>query len=197
MQNFNHIESLWAEHSVELKISADEMLKQVKKDVNHIKTKSILNILGMVASFLTINLVWIYIPAEYISTHIGMSIILITIGVYLGILYKHHRMISKTDYTMYPNQYLNTLKNYQLIRFKLYNRMFWIYTVFLSIGLLLYFIEIFEHFSFLQKTITLSFTFIWILYCSTILRTKVMNREKERINLLIEKLERISNQFKD
>lgn len=195
MQDFNHLESLWTAHSVDIKISADDMLKQVKKDVNHIKTKSVLNILGMIASFIAIGLVWIFIPSQFLTTHIGISIILVTIGIYLGILYKHHRMISKTDFTVNPNQYLNTLKNYQLIRFKLYNRIYWLYTIFLFLGLFLYFIEIFEHFSTLQTTTTVVATLLWMLFCSTILRKKVMQREKERINLLIEKFERISEQF--
>jgi hypothetical protein len=34
MQEFNEIEALWAKHTVEVKISADEMLKQVKRS-NH------------------------------------------------------------------------------------------------------------------------------------------------------------------
>ena len=41
MQEFDHIEALWAKHTVDVKISADDMLKQAKKDVGNIKPKSL------------------------------------------------------------------------------------------------------------------------------------------------------------
>ena len=54
MQAFDQIQELWQKHDVEVKVSADEMLQQVKKEVNGLKLKSALNILGMLASFIAI-----------------------------------------------------------------------------------------------------------------------------------------------
>ena len=62
-------------------------------------------------------------------------------------------------------------------------------------GIIFYFIEILSLFSLLQKVIAIGLTFLWILFCSTILRKAVIKREKERIALLIEKFERISQQI--
>jgi hypothetical protein len=49
MQEFDHIEALWAAHTVDVKISSDEMLKQAKKEVNGMRTKSLLNIGGFLS----------------------------------------------------------------------------------------------------------------------------------------------------
>ena len=195
MQAFDQIQQLWQKHEVEVKVSADEMLQQVKKEVNGLKLKSALNILGMLASFIAIAALWIFFHFESWTTHVGISITIIAIGVYTLILYRDYRLISKTDFTAHPHEYLNNLKTYQLNRFKLYNSLYWFYMIALSLGLLFYFVEILSHFTTVQKVLAIGLTALWMLFCSTILRKAVMSREKERIALLIEKFERISGQI--
>ncbi|MFD2286901.1 hypothetical protein GJU39_09135 [Pedobacter petrophilus] len=195
MQAFDQIQELWQKHEVEVKFSADEMLQQAKKEVNGLKFKSALNIIGMAASFIAIAALWIFFHFDSWTTHVGISITIITIGIYTLILYRDYRLIAKTDFTAHPQEYLNNLKTYQLNRYKLYNSLYWFYTVALSTGIFFYFIEILSHFNLVQKIIAIGLTFLWILFCSTILRRAVIKREKERIALLIEKFERISGQI--
>ncbi|MBE5319521.1 hypothetical protein IM793_10145 [Pedobacter sp. MR2016-19] len=195
MQAFDQIQELWQKHEVEVKVSADEMLQQAKKEVNGLKLKSALNILGMLASFIAIAALWVFFHFESWTTHVGISITIIAIGVYTLILYRDYRLISKTDFTAHPNEYLNNLKTYQLNRYKLYNTLYWFYMIALSLGLIFYFVEILAHFTVVQKVLAVGLTALWILFCSTILRKAVINREKERIALLIEKFERISGQI--
>ncbi|GAA3980361.1 hypothetical protein GCM10022246_35600 [Pedobacter ginsengiterrae] len=197
MQAFDQIQELWQKHEVEVKVSADEMLQQAKKEVNGLKLKSALNILGMLASFIAIAALWIFYHFESWTTHVGISITIIAIGVYTLILYRDYRLISKTDFTVHPNEYLNNLKTYQLNRYKLYNSLYWFYVIALSLGIIFYFVEILAYFNMAQKVIAVGLTFLWMLFCSTILRKAVIKREKERISLLIEKFERISGQISE
>jgi hypothetical protein len=195
MQAFDQIQELWQKHEVEVKVSADEMLQQVKKEVGGLKLKSALNIIAMLASFLAIAALWIFFHFESWTTHVGISITIIAIGVYTLILYRDHRLIAKSDFTAHPHEYLNNLKTYQLNRYKLYNSLYWFYAIALSLGIIFYFVEILSFFSTTQKIVAVGLTFLWILFCSTILRKAVIKREKERIALLIEKFERLSGQI--
>lgn len=195
MQAFDQIQELWQKHEVEVKVSADEMLTQAKKEVGGIKLKSALNILGMVVSLLAIVSVWIFFQFQSWTTHVGIGITVLAIFVYTIILYRDYRLIANNDITDHPQKFLNSLKTYQLNRYVLYNKLYWFYTVALSAGLIFYFIEVLSSFSVIQKTIAIGFTFLWILFCSTLVRKSVMKREKQRIDLLIEKFERISGQF--
>ena len=195
MQAFDQIQELWQKHEVEVKFSADEMLQQAKKEVNGLKFKSALNIIGMAVSFIAIAALWLFFHFDSWTTHLGISITIITIGVYTLILYRDYRLIAKTDFTAHPRAYLDNLKTYQLNRFKLYNSLYWFYTVALSTGIIFHFIEILSYLSMIPKLSAIDFTFIWILFCSTILRKAVIKRGKERISLLIEKFERISDQI--
>ncbi|WP_406827146.1 hypothetical protein [Pedobacter sp. KACC 23697] len=195
MQAFDQIQELWQKHEVEVKVSADEMLQQAKKEVNGLKLKSALNIGGMLLSFIAIAALWIFFHFQSWTTHVGISITVIAIGVYTLILYRDYRLISKNDFTAHPNEFLNNLKTYQLNRYKLYNTLYWFYAIALSLGIIFYFVEILAYFNTIQKVIAIGLTALWIIFCSTILRKAVIKREKERIALLIEKFERISAQI--
>ena len=196
MQEFNHIEALWAAHTVDVKISSDEMLKQAKKDVNNMRTKSILNIFGMGLSFVAVACLWLF-NFESWTTHAGITIIVMAIAVYTLILYNNYLIIAKSDFTVNPNEFISQLKLYQLNRHTLYNKLYWFYAIALSLGMVLYFFELLNYLSFWAQVAFVGGSFGWMIFCSTLVRKAVIKRDKERIALLIEKFERISAQFKE
>lgn len=195
MQEFDQIEALWAKHTVDVTISADEMLKQAKKDVNAMRTKSLLNIGGMILSIIAMAMLWFFYDVQNWTTHAGISIIIITILVYTAILYNNYKIISKVDFTVNPNEFITKLKLYQLDRLTMYNRLYWFYTIALSLGAALYFIEVLSHMEFWMQIIAVGVSIGWMVFCSTLVRKAVIKKDKERIALLIEKFERISGQL--
>lgn len=196
MQEFDQIEALWAKHTVDVKISADEMLKQVKKDVNGMRTRSLLNLAGMAISIVAMAMLWIFYDVQSWTTHAGISIIIVSIAVYTIILYNQHRLIAKNDFTANPNEFIASLKQYQLNRFALYNRLYWFYAIALSLGMIFYFVEILAHLELWMQLLAIVVSFGWMIFCSTLVRKAVIKRDKERIALLIEKFERISGQLR-
>lgn len=197
MQEFDHIQSLWQSHSVEVKISSDEMLQQAKKEVNAIRNKSLLNIVGMLLSFVAMVMLWVFYDFNSWIAQLGLTIFLSAIAVSTFMLYKSHQLLAKNDFTTDPNEFLNSLKRYQLSRFSLYSKLYWFYAIALSLGIVLYFFEILSYFELWAQTLIVLFTFGWIILCSTLVRKSVMRKEKERIALIIEKFERLGNQFKE
>ena len=196
MQEFNHIEALWAKHTVDVTISSDDMLKQAKKEVNSMRTKSLLNIGGMILSVLAMATLWMFYDVQTWTTHAGISIMISAILVFTFILYHNYRIISNIDFTVNPNEFIAKLKLYQLNRLAMYNRLYWFYTLALSLGMALYFIEILAHMEFWMQTIAIVLSFGWMIFCSTLVRKAVIKKDKERIALLIEKFERISGQLR-
>jgi fatty acid desaturase len=197
MQEFEHIQSLWDTHKVEVKISSDEMLRQAKKEVSSIKLKSLLNLAGMVISFMAFTSIWTFYDVQSWTTHAGLTIIITAVGIYTFLMYQGHRLISNNDFTIHPKAFLENLKRYQVNRFSLYNKLYWIYTVALSIGLVLCFFEMLARLDLWIQYLVVLFSFAWFIFCSALVRKVAMKREKERIALLIEKFERLSTQFKD
>ncbi len=196
MQEFNHIEALWAAHTVDVKISSDEMLKQAKKDVNNMRNKSLLNIFGMGLSFVIVACLWLF-DFESWTTHAGITIIVMAIAVYTIILYNNYRIIAKSDFTINPKEFISQLKLYQINRHNLYNQLYWFYAIALSLGLVLYCFELLTHFNLWLQILFVVLSFGWMIFCATLVRKAAIRKDKERIALLIEKFERISGQFKE
>jgi len=196
MQEFDQIQSLWQSHSVEVKISPEEMLMQVKKDVTGIRRRSLLNIYGMVLSFAAIAALLIFFQSGPWTTQAGLVIIIVSVAVSTFILYKDYKIIANNDFTAHPNDFLLKLKAYQLNKFTIYTKLYWFYALALSLGSVLFFYETLGNLDLLLQTGIIAFTCFWMVLCATILRRSYIKREKERLDLLIEKFERISNQFK-
>lgn len=196
MQEFDHIQSLWQSHTVAVKLSADEMLAQAKKEVNSMRNRSILNIAGLGLSFLAVASL-LFFHFQSWTTYAGIAVVLIAIGASIFMLYKGHRLISKNDFTTHPNEFLTSLKEYQISRFNLHHKMYWIYTAALSIGSALYFIEVLSYMDLWAQVLIVVFTPLWMIFCSTLVRKAVIRKDRERISLLIEKFERLGSQFKE
>ena len=195
MQEFDHIEAIWAAHQVDIRISADEMLKQAKKEVGGIRRREMLNIIGMTVSFFGLSVFWFVFDFYSVLTHIGMSIIILSIMVFTVILYNNHKIISKTDFTANPIEFLNNLKKYQLNHYALYRNFYWFYVFALSLGMAFSYWEILDGLNRWVQGAAIFFSFVWIVFCSTLLRKAIIKRNKERMTLLIEKFTRISEQF--
>ena len=172
------------------------MLKQVKKEVNGMRTRSLMNIAGMAISIVAMAMLWLLYDVQNWTTHAGISIIIAAIAVYTVILYSQHRLIAKNDFTANPNEFIANLKQYQLNRFALYNKLYWFYTIALSLGMIFYFVEILAHLDVWMQILVIAVSFGWMIFCSTLVRKAVIKKDKERIALLIEKFERISGQLK-
>jgi hypothetical protein len=162
-----------------------------------IRAKSRLNLLGMIGSFATLAGLLLFAEFESWTTLAGLSIIVILVAIYTFILYKDHRLIAQNDFTEYPKAFLSKLKAYQVNKFTLYNKLYWVYISALSIGVVLYSYEKLNQMSPVMQIILVVFTIIWMVLCATVFRKSYLKGEKERIGLLIEKFERISEQFKD
>ena len=197
MQEFDHIQSLWQSHSVEVKISSDEMLSQAKKEVTSIRTRSLFNISGMVLSIAAIVALLLFSPFNSWTTQTGLIIIIISVAISTVILYKDHRIIRQNDFTEHPGAFLSRLKVYQLNKFTIYNKLYWFYATALSLGCIFYFYEVLNNLSPALQIGIIAFTIFWMALCATILRRAYIKREKERLDLLIEKFERISEQFNE
>lgn len=195
MHEFDHIKSLWQSHSPEPGISAEEMLKQAKLEVNAIRRKSLLNIAGMLISLAAIATLLLTYDFKSWTAMLGVGIILLTVAIYTLLLYREHAMLSKQDFTINPSSFIERLKEYQFSRYQLYTRLYWFYPMAISAGMILYFMETFERMEPWTQLAIIVFSFCWMVFCATYLRKAFLKREKERLELLIEKFERISAQI--
>lgn len=118
-----------------------------------------------------------------------------TMILYVMMMVRDYRIISAQDVTINPTAYLQTLKEYQRNRVKVYGWMYYLYVVLISAGLLLYFYEVLQSASATFKIAAYGLTGIWLLFCTFYLKNRFVKGEQDKLNLMIDRLVRLQNQF--
>ncbi len=195
MKDFDHLMSVWQEQPKQDQLSVDDVLKQVNTGVSGISQKLLWGVAIMISSFVGLLAVMLFFVFTSWLTYIGIIILLITLLLYSMVMLRDYRLISKQDITINPTAYLQSLKEYQKSRAELYGWLFYLYVILLSAGLVLYLYEILQSSSVLFKSIVYGGSALWFLFCTFYLKDRFVKSEQKKINEMIERLERLQNQF--
>ncbi|MFD2872119.1 hypothetical protein ACFS5N_06555 [Mucilaginibacter ximonensis] len=195
MKDFDHIMSVWQDQPKKDQLSVDDVLKQVKKGVNSLSRKLFWNITIMGITLSGILAVMLFFVFNAWQTYLGIVIILATVLLSLLVMLRDYRIISKHDITINPAAYLQDLKEYQRNRSKLYGRLYYIYVLMMSTGLFLYFMEVLQSSSTMFKVVSYTVYVAFILFSTFYIRRQFVKNEQEKLNLIIDRLTRLQNQF--
>jgi magnesium-transporting ATPase (P-type) len=195
MKDFDHLMSVWQGQPKPDQLSVDDVLKQVKKGIRSITTKLYWSIVAMVVITIFAFIITFFLAFKSWVTTVGILIVLVTMLMYLSLIVRHYHILSKRDATLNPSEYLDSLKAYQKNRTKVIGWFYYIYTLLISGGLALYLIEVLETASLPFKLITYGSTAIWFLFTTFYLKPRMFKNEEEKLNLMIDRLVRLKEQF--
>jgi len=194
MKDFDHIMSVWQEQPVHDKLSVDDVLKQVKKGVSNLANKLRWNIVALIAVLASTIAVLLFSVFTWVA-YAGILIMMVCMMFYFSMIIRHYRILNKHDATISPTEYLVSLHQYQKERAKTVGWFYYIYVLLISIGLLLFFYEILSTFSLYGKITVYSLTVVWLLFCTFYLKRRIFQYEQEKLNIMIDRLERLKSQF--
>ena len=195
MKEFEHLMSVWQGQPKPGRLSVDEALKQVKKGIRGITNKLYWGIVAMISLIVCAFIITFFFSFRSPATTIGILIILITMLMYLTLIIRHYHILNKHDLTLNPTEYLDTLKTYQKNRSKTIGWFYYTYMLLISTGLALYFIEVLADAPVYFKLVTYGSTIIWFLFITFYLKPRMFKNEEEKLNLMIDRLIRLQEQF--
>lgn len=189
------LKDLWQKQSISQPDIEDlfSKLKQFKK--SNMRNLIKLNIL-LLATSAFILFIWLYFQPQFITTKIGIILIISAIFIFL---FSHNQQISifnKIDNALSNNEYLQTLialKNKQQF---LQTTMLNLYFVILSAGICLYMYEYTVRMTTVSAILTYAITSAWVIFNWLYIKPKTIKKQQAKLNDLITKFENISNQFK-
>ncbi|MBW4891674.1 hypothetical protein KXQ82_18250 [Mucilaginibacter sp. HMF5004] len=195
MKDFEHIMSVWQAQPVNDQLSVDEALKQVKKGISGLSRKLMWGIVAMIVALVNSFAVLFFSVFQSWVTYVGLFIMVLTMLLYVLMMIRDYRIIHKRDATSSPTEYLEDLKQYQKNRARLYGNLYYTYVMLLSVGLTLYFLEVLQDATIIGKIVVYTLTLSWFLICTFYLKQRIVKSEEEKINLIVERLERLKGQF--
>ncbi|MRX40531.1 hypothetical protein GJU43_14675 [Flavobacterium sp. LC2016-23] len=139
--------------------------------------------------------VWYYYQPEFISTKIGIILGILAMVIYVGVYNRLLGIYKDSDATRDNYEYLQQLilirKRQQFIQSTILS---W-YFVLLMTGICLYMYEYASRMTVLYALLTYGITLLWIGFNWFYLRPKQIQKQKEKIDSLIEKLELVNEQL--
>ncbi|WP_158995965.1 hypothetical protein [Mucilaginibacter sp. L196] len=195
MKDFDHLMSVWQAQPKQDQLSVDEVLRQVKKGIRSITSQLYWGIVAMGAVLALTFLILFFFVFQSWLTYVGITIMLITMLLYSILIIRNYRILNKRDSTVNPTDYLQDLKEYQKNRAKVAGWFYYLYVLLISLGLSLYFVEVLRNSTILYKVLVYGLTFVWIMFLTFYYKKRIFKNEEEKLNLIIEKLERLQGQF--
>ena len=195
MKDFDQLMSVWQEQPKKDQLSVDDVLRQAKKGINSESRKLLWSITSMFLSLGGLVVVMLFFVFTSWITYLGIFIIVTTIVLYAVMMIRDYRILSAHDVTVNPAAYMESLKEYQRNRAKVYGWMYYLYVVLISAGLLLYFSEVLQSASTTFKIAAYGLTCVWLLFCTFYLKNRFVKSEQYKLNLIIDRLVRLQNQF--
>ncbi len=195
MKDFDHLLAVWQGQPKQVQLSVDDMLKQIKKGIGKIKFKLLLGLTGVAVAVIALIGVGLFAHIHSTLTYIGLVIWIVSIISYMVLQTGDYKTIANLDATIDPALYLNKLQRYKKRRAYTYGKFFYYYAIAVSIGVMFYSNEVLYKTSASFKS---GFYAGWVGYMFFVLlylKDKLVAKENRRIADLIEKLERLQQQF--
>jgi hypothetical protein len=198
MKNFEELSSLWiTQPKAAVHVLADTLLKQVKKGASALNRKLLWSFLIMAATFIFTIVLFLFFLFNSWLTYAGIFITMSTVLIYAILMYRDYKLIASHDPTTEVNIYLEKLKQYQTSRTKMYGTMFYVYTALLSLGLGLFLVEVLKPTSLLFEIIAYTVFLGWMLFVTFYWKKRIVKTEQEKLNEIINRLERLKGQFRE
>jgi len=195
MKDFEHLISVWQGQPKQEQLSVDEALKQVKKGIRGITNQLYWGIVAMIAVLILTFVILFFFVFQSWLTYVGIFTMLITMLVYAILIIRNYRILHKRDATLNPTEYLQDLKEYQKNRAKIAGWFYYLFVMLISVGLSLYFVEVLRNVSVYGKAAIYTFTVAWFLFLTFYYKKRIFKNEEEKLNLMIDRLERLQGQF--
>ena len=195
MNDFDLLKDIW-QSQPERKLAAEEILKQVKRSKNRLANKLLFEVFVMSLAIAALSYAWYMIPFKMWTTHLSLVIFMASCLFALFAQLSAYRSIHATAHLIgKPDTYIKYLKQYQKDRHRLNTQKYKVYTLFLGIGLVLFFVEIFFVATLWFTVSSFVASLIWIAVCYFWLMKAYIRKEDGYLNGMIASLEHLERQF--
>ncbi|QSW87255.1 hypothetical protein J0383_13210 [Flavobacterium endoglycinae] len=196
MDNDNTInfKDLWKKQTINQPDMQDLLMRVSKFKKAALRSLWISNILlGLTSAF--IIFIWIYYQPQFISTKIGIVLVILAMVIYLFVYNKLLSSYKNIDATQTNQEYLQKLIAIKKKQQFLQTKMMSFYFVMLTVGICLYMYEYASRMSVLGAGLTYGITLLWMLFNWFFIRPKQIKKQQDKINSLIEKFEEVNDQL--
>jgi predicted signal transduction protein with EAL and GGDEF domain len=194
MDNNIDFKNLWKQQAV-----SSPNIEDLFSKLKHFKRVSIrkliiTNVL-LIATSVFILFIWYRYQPEFISTKIGIILVILAMVIYLFVYNRLAGFYKTIDGTLSNSEYLQKLISIKAKQHFLQSTMLSLYFIMLGLGLSLYMYEYVSRMTTFWGIFSYALTLGWIGFTWFYLRPKEIKKEQARVNDLIAKFEAVNKQL--
>lgn len=194
MENNIDFKNLWKQQAV-TPPDIQDLFTKLKHFKRVSMRKLIITNVLLIATSVFILFIWYRFQPEFISTKIGIVLVILAMVIYLFVYNKLAVFFKTIDDTQSNSEYLQKLISIKTKQHFLQSTMMSLYFILLGLGLSLYMYEYASRMTILWAIVTYVVTLGWIGFTWFYLRPKEIKKEQTRVNNLIAKFEAVNNQL--
>ena len=191
----NNFSELWKGQKVE-QPSTTEIIVKINAYKRKSRNKILLTNILLVCTSVFILLIWYFYQPLFLSTKIGIVLILLAMAIFVYSLNKNSGDLQNTNAGISNQDYLNNLLTIKEKQQFMQTTMLNVYFALLSSGIALYMIEPVSKMSVWWGIFSYGLTALWILFNWFYLRPKQIKKQQSKINEMIAKVENFQSQLK-
>jgi hypothetical protein len=194
MGNNIDFKDLWKQQAVNPP-NIEELLSKLKQFKRVSLRKLIITNVLLIATSAFIVFVWYKYQPEFISTKIGIVLVIFAMMVFLFVYNKLGAFYKTIDGAQSNSEYLQKLISIKAKQQFLQSTMLSLYFILLGSGLCLYMFEYTNRMTLFWGIITYAIMLGWVGFTWFYLRPKEIKKEQDRVNGLITKFEAVNKQL--
>lgn len=195
MKDFEEIKRLWKDQSAE-PVSIEDVCKRINEQRRSYVRKILMQTVAVAFALLFIFVVWITATFTTWTSHLSMLIVIFSLVYYFKEQVADYFSIQKREFVFKkPEEYISYLKNYRQSRYALNTKSYQVYVILIAIALALFTIEIYFVLPLSLLLVYILISLGWVLLCQFIFMKHYKKEEQERLNAMIERLEKLAKQF--
>ena len=194
MDNNIDFKDLWKQQAV-IPLNMEELLSKVKHFKSVSMRKLIFTNVLLIATSAFIIFIWYKYQPEFISTKIGIILIIMAMAIYLFVYNKLIGFYKTIDGTQSNSDYLQRLISIKTRQQFLQSTVLSLYFIMLGLGLCLYMFEYACQMTIFWGIFTYVVMLGWIGFTWFYLRPREIKKENSKIDNLIDKFQTINDQL--
>ncbi|HET8829690.1 MAG TPA: hypothetical protein VFM79_10125 [Pelobium sp.] len=198
MKDFDSLVGIWNDQNTAPKLDYKEIITQYKINRNKLSTKIFIELLAMVIAIGIIAYFSLGADFNLWTSYLGI-VTVIACGLYfISIQIINLKRIASSN-TLFdkPQDHIAFIKKFRQQRYTQHTKDYNIYTLALSLGTTLFFIEMAYEFGTVYITIVALVTLIWFAVYYFYFLKQYIKKEDQKFQEMVEDLERLDRQFKD
>lgn len=197
MKEFEELQQLWRKSIPESKVDFEGVMQGIENGQKELAAKMWWHVIAFAVGLLLLGYIWVALVFVTWTSHLALVLVASCMIFALLAQWKSYQDLRRINFrfTQKPEEYIQALKTFKTNRYRQHSRSFMIYETFIAAAFALYSFEL--YFALPAGTFIGMVVFIifWFIISHFVFLKAYIQHENEKIQNMINDLDRIKNQF--